>query len=103
MPRGVSCAGLCWSGSLRLHAVDPRNSECVSHIPSIGGQLSASVIMVAFNEPLSTVLRSLHSLLDRTAPQLLHEIILVDDASDVPWFGRDLEVARALGVSFVCT
>lgn len=46
-----------------------------------------SVVFVMYNEPLSPLLRSVYSVLDRTPPQLLREVIIVDDGSDAeaPW------------------
>ncbi|KAK7881176.1 hypothetical protein WMY93_029585 [Mugilogobius chulae] len=44
---------------------------------------SASVIICFFNEALSALLRTVHSVLDRTPELLLHEIILVDDHSEL--------------------
>ncbi|PFH36265.1 glycosyl transferase [Besnoitia besnoiti] len=41
----------------------------------------ASVIIVFYNEPFSTLLRSVHSVLNWTPPELLEELILVDDGS----------------------
>lgn len=43
----------------------------------------ASVVICFFNEAFSALLRTVHSVLDRTPPFLLHEIILVDDNSEL--------------------
>ncbi|XP_066277824.1 polypeptide N-acetylgalactosaminyltransferase 1-like [Branchiostoma lanceolatum] len=44
----------------------------------------ASVVMIFYNEALSVVLRSLHSIVSQSPPHLIGEIILVDDCSDKP-------------------
>lgn len=41
------------------------------------------MVICFFNEALSALLRTVHSVLDRTPPVLLHEIILVDDYSEL--------------------
>ena len=43
---------------------------------------TASVVIVFCNEAPSAILRTIHSVVNRTPPQYLHEIILLDDASD---------------------
>ncbi|KAL8613350.1 hypothetical protein ACOMHN_052589 [Nucella lapillus] len=42
---------------------------------------SASVVMCFYNEAWSTLLRSVHSILDKTPPHLVKEIVLIDDHS----------------------
>lgn len=54
----------------------------------------ASVIIVFHNENLSVLLRSLHSVLNRTPPRLLDAIILVNDNSNKtthPWLFEPLD------------
>ncbi|XP_068790322.1 polypeptide N-acetylgalactosaminyltransferase 11 isoform X2 [Struthio camelus] len=50
----------------------------------------ASVIICFYNEALSALLRTVHSVLDRTPAYLLHEIILVDDNSELADLKKDL-------------
>ncbi|XP_043554079.1 polypeptide N-acetylgalactosaminyltransferase 11-like [Chiloscyllium plagiosum] len=52
---------------------------------------SASVIICFYNEAISALLRTVHSILDRTPAYLLHEIILVDDRSDFIELKDELE------------
>ncbi|CDF40823.1 Glycosyltransferase, family GT27 [Chondrus crispus] len=59
---------------------------------------TTSVIFVFYNEPLSPLLRAIYSVLNRTPPHLLHEIILVDDGSDAeaPWLAEGAQFERHL-------
>lgn len=41
------------------------------------------MVICFFNEAFSALLRTVHSVLDRTPAYLLHEIILVDDHSEL--------------------
>lgn len=44
---------------------------------------SASIIICFYNEEFHTLIRSIHSVIERSNPQNLNEIILVDDYSDI--------------------
>ena len=52
---------------------------------------ATSVIFIFYNEPLCSLFRSIHSILNRSPPRLLHEIVLVDDGSPGKWLGEPLE------------
>lgn len=52
---------------------------------------AASVVICFFNEALSALLRTVHSVLDRTPPHLLHEILLVDDHSELEELKEELQ------------
>lgn len=59
-----------------------------------------SVVFVMVNEPLSPLLRSIYTVLDRTPPQLLREIVIVDDGSnftEAPWLAPGGEFERHIG------
>ncbi|XP_063227781.1 polypeptide N-acetylgalactosaminyltransferase 13-like [Bacillus rossius redtenbacheri] len=60
---------------------DVRKKRCQGKYANIAGLPTASVIIVFHNEAWSTLLRTVHSVINRSPPSLLKEIILVDDFS----------------------
>ena len=62
---------------------DTRPELCHNQTNSlVANQYKLSVIICFYNEDFITLLRTIYSLLYRTSPELLFEIILVDDHSD---------------------
>jgi len=66
--------------SLERTVPDNRNSACYA-VKYPQKLPTASVIIIFHNEAWSALLRTVHSVLARSAQHMLHEIILVDDAS----------------------
>ncbi|XP_070783979.1 polypeptide N-acetylgalactosaminyltransferase 11 [Enoplosus armatus] len=69
---------------------DTRDSQCRDKVYPLALP-SASVVICFFNEAFSALLRTVHSVLDRTPAYLLHEIILVDDHSELEELKDDLD------------
>ena len=51
--------------------------------PDVRVLKQASIVICFFNEAWSALLRTVHSVVDRTPKSLIYEIILVDDNSDL--------------------
>jgi cellulose synthase/poly-beta-1,6-N-acetylglucosamine synthase-like glycosyltransferase len=64
---------------LDRNVTDARHHMCSSVQFDLDNLPRTSVVIVFYNEALSPLLRSIHSVLNRSPPQLLEEIILVDD------------------------
>lgn len=61
---------------------DNRPTICKNEVYDFSELNDASIIITFYNEPLSTLMRTVHSVLNLTPPPLLREIILVDDHSN---------------------
>ena len=71
---------------------DFRGEWCKSTYDHMANQLpSVSIIICFHNEAWSTLLRSVHSVINRTPPHLIQEILLVDDKSSYEHLGKKLD------------
>jgi len=78
--------------SLHRPVPDTRNPLCKAvRYPRLSLMPSVSVVICFYNEAWSTLLRSVQSVIDRSPPSLLKEIILVDDYSDLPHLRQPLQ------------
>ncbi|XP_055537193.1 putative polypeptide N-acetylgalactosaminyltransferase 9 [Wyeomyia smithii] len=67
--------------SVHRRLPDLRHRWCVTRQELLAELPSTSVVIVFYNEAWSVLIRTIHSVLDHSPPQLLREIILVDDCS----------------------
>ncbi|XP_069812735.1 polypeptide N-acetylgalactosaminyltransferase 4-like, partial [Dendropsophus ebraccatus] len=77
--------------SLHRHIQDNRMFECKSKTYNYRKLPTTSVIIAFYNEAMSTLLRTIHSVLEMSPSVLLKEIILVDDFSDKVFLKSQLE------------
>lgn len=76
---------------LRRPIPETRPEICLKQDYNVSSLPQSSVIIPVYNEALSLLLRTIHSILDRTPASLLQEIILVDDASTHEDLGEPLD------------
>ncbi|XP_023320235.1 polypeptide N-acetylgalactosaminyltransferase 13 [Eurytemora carolleeae] len=70
---------------------DVRSEDCRSLRYPVSSLPSTSVIIVFHNEAWSTLVRTIHSVINTSPRQLLQEIVLVDDASERSFLKEELE------------
>jgi polypeptide N-acetylgalactosaminyltransferase len=72
------------SDMISIHRTLPVQADEECKVEKYGENLPNTSVIVCFhNEAWSVLLRTVHSVLERTPDNLLHEIILVDDFSDM--------------------
>uniref|UniRef100_A0A2M4BG78 Polypeptide N-acetylgalactosaminyltransferase n=1 Tax=Anopheles marajoara TaxID=58244 RepID=A0A2M4BG78_9DIPT len=77
--------------SIRRTLPDPRDAWCKEPGRYRTDLPPTSVIICFHNEAWSVLLRTVHSVLDRSPEHLVKEVILVDDFSDMPHTQKQLE------------
>ncbi|XP_042333123.1 polypeptide N-acetylgalactosaminyltransferase 4-like [Sceloporus undulatus] len=77
--------------SLHRHIQDGRMAECKAKAYDYRRLPTTSVVIAFYNEAWSTLLRTIHSVLETSPAVLLKEIILVDDLSDKAYLKNELE------------
>ncbi|XP_016993179.2 putative polypeptide N-acetylgalactosaminyltransferase 9 isoform X1 [Drosophila takahashii] len=70
---------------------DPRDAWCKDEARYLTNLPKTDVIICFHNEAWTVLLRTVHSVLDRSPEHLIGKIILVDDYSDMPHLKRQLE------------
>ena len=58
------------------------SSSSTMVIPSVNQAVTSRLTSPCVTEALSALLRTVWSVLDRTPPEILHEVVLVDDGSN---------------------
>ena len=81
--------------SLDRNLLDKRHAHCKAKDEFVASKVdelpNTSVVIVFHNEAWTTLLRTLHSVINRSPRRLIHEIILVDDCSEREHLGKALE------------
>ncbi|CAG9562062.1 unnamed protein product [Danaus chrysippus] len=77
--------------SIRRTLPDPRDEWCKQPGRYLEDLPQTSVVICFHNEAWSVLLRTVHSVIDRSPAHLIKEIILVDDFSDMPHLMQQLD------------
>uniref|UniRef100_A0A182T1B6 Ricin B lectin domain-containing protein n=1 Tax=Anopheles maculatus TaxID=74869 RepID=A0A182T1B6_9DIPT len=77
--------------STRRALPDLRHPDCVTQQRKNLTLPHTSIVIVFYNEPWSVLLRTVHSVLDNSPTNLIDEVLLVDDYSNLPFLKTQLE------------
>ncbi|XP_060080161.1 polypeptide N-acetylgalactosaminyltransferase 4-like [Ylistrum balloti] len=77
--------------SVNREVIDTRPAECASVKYNILLLPRASIVIPVYNEPWSTLERLINSVLKHSPRSLIHEIMIIDDQSDLEHLGAPLD------------
>ena len=86
--------------SVRRSLPDPRTAYCKDSVSYLEDLPATSVIVCFHNEAWSVLLRTVHSIIDRSPEHLLKEIILVDDFSDMRKYSLSIKFTIILMIFY---
>ncbi|KHJ74923.1 hypothetical protein OESDEN_25461 [Oesophagostomum dentatum] len=78
------------AASVSRDVIDSREHHCKKLSYDESALEPTSVIVTYHNEARSTLLRTVYSVMLRSPPHLIHEIILVDDSSNDESIGKEI-------------
>ncbi|XP_069108635.1 polypeptide N-acetylgalactosaminyltransferase 10-like [Argopecten irradians] len=77
--------------SVNRKVLDTRPGECASIVYKLTSLPAASIVIPVYNEPWSTLERLLNSVINNSPKLLLHEIIIIEDQSNLEHLGAPFD------------